>query len=56
MPSSNFIWVNQQQIFCKGAAAEIWARGGQYNKKPESILTKKFTFNTPGFKNLKNSK
>jgi len=45
MPPSNFIWVtNQQRVFMNGAAAEIWARGGHYKKKPKSILTKKYTF------------
>jgi len=57
MPPSNFIWVtNQQRVFIHGGAAEIWARGGHYMKKLESILTEKFMFNTPGFKNLKTSK
>jgi len=47
MPPSNFIWVtNQQQVFSKGAAAEIWARGGYYKKKSTSIF-KKLTFKTP---------
>jgi len=45
IPPSDFIWVtNQQRVFDKGAAAEIWARGGYYNKKPESILIEKYAF------------
>jgi hypothetical protein len=45
MPPSNFIWITDQQcIFYKGVAAEIWARGGHYNKRQKSILTKKFAF------------
>jgi hypothetical protein len=45
MPPSNFIWVtNQQTVFNKGVAAEIWARGGHYNRKPESIISKKLAF------------
>ena len=44
---SGFIWVtNQQQVFSKGAAAEIWAKGGYYKKKPQSIF-KKLTFKAP---------
>lgn len=47
IPPSDFIWVtNQQQIFNKGVAAEIWARGGQYKKKLESILTERLAFKT----------
>ncbi len=52
MPPSNFIWVtNQQTVFNKGVAAEIWARGGHYNKNPESILSKKLSFKMPSQKN-----
>jgi hypothetical protein len=47
VPPSDFIWVsNQQQAFSKGTAAEIWARGGDYKKKLQSIF-KKLTFKTP---------
>jgi hypothetical protein len=52
LPPSDFIWVtDQQRIFNNGVASEIWARGGQYKKKPESILTKKLAFNIPAIKN-----
>ena len=45
MPPSDFIWVtDQQRVFYKGAAANIWARGGQYKKKLESILTERLAF------------
>jgi hypothetical protein len=55
MPPSDFIWVtNQQQVTINGAAAEIWARGGHYNKKPESILSKKLSFKIPAPKNNRN--
>ena len=48
MPPSNFIWVtNQERMFSHGISAEIWARGGQYKKPPESILSQKFAFKAP---------
>lgn len=48
MPPSGFIWVtNQQRVFSNGVAAGIWARGGYYNKKSESIFTEKIAFNAP---------
>lgn len=38
-PPSDFIWLtSQNNMFKNGLAAEIWARGGQYNKPRESIL------------------
>ena len=38
-PPSDFIWLtSRNNMFKNGLAAEIWARGGQYNKPRESIL------------------
>jgi len=48
IPPSNFIWVtDQDRMFSHGLSAEIWVRGGQYNKPPESILSKKLAFEAP---------
>ena len=45
MPPSNFIWVtDQKRMFSHGVSAEIWTRGAQYNKPPESILSLKLAF------------
>lgn len=45
MPPSDFIWVtDQEQMFSHGVSAEIWAKGGRYDKKAESILGPKFAF------------
>jgi len=43
IPGSDFIWLtDQSQIFDHGVAANIWIRGGQYEKPRESILGKSF--------------
>jgi len=48
MPPSNFIWVaNQERMFSHGVSAEIWARGGNYDKPLESILSQKLAFEAP---------
>ncbi|MFC1814111.1 replication-relaxation family protein [Thermodesulfobacteriota bacterium] len=48
MSPSKFIWVtNQDQMFSHGLSAEIWMRGGQYDKPPESILSQKLAFEAP---------
>ena len=48
MPPSDFIWVtNMTEIFSKGIAAKIWARGGHLNQNPESILNEKYAFESP---------
>ena len=45
MPPSNFIWVtDQDRMFSHGISAEIWARGGWYEKREESILGRKLFF------------
>jgi len=45
MPPSNFIWVtDQDQMFSHGLSAEIWARGGRYEKPLESILGRELAF------------
>jgi len=45
MPPSNFIWVtDQERMFSHGISAEIWARGGRYEKQEESILGHKLAF------------
>jgi hypothetical protein len=45
MPPSNFIWVtDQKRMFSHGISAEIWARGGRYEKPTESILGHKLAF------------
>ena len=45
MPPSNFIWVtDQKRMFSHGISAEIWARGGWYEKPAESILGRKLAF------------
>jgi len=39
MTPSDFIWVtDQDKMFSIGLSAEIWARGGRYDKDPQSIL------------------
>lgn len=38
-PSSDFIWLtDQDRLFAKGVAADIWARGGKLNAAQESIV------------------
>ena len=45
MPPSNFIWAtDQERMFSYGISAEIWARGGGYEKPAESILGRKLAF------------
>ena len=45
MSPSDFIWVaDQEKMFSSGISAEIWARGGRYDKPPESILNNRFAF------------
>jgi len=45
MPPSDFIWVtDQEQMFSHGVSAEIWARGGRFVRKKESILGPKLAF------------
>jgi len=48
IPPSDFIWVtDQDRMFSHGVSADIWARGGQYNKPPESFLSQKLAFEAP---------
>ena len=45
MPPKDFIWVTEiNRIFSKGISAPIWARGGQYENHPESILGQTLAF------------
>jgi hypothetical protein len=54
MPPSDFIWVtDQNSMFVNGVAANIWARGGNDNKKLESILTERFAFKISNFKEVR---
>ncbi len=44
-PPSQFIWItDQEKMFSRGIAADIWAKGGKYNQPSESILGKKLAF------------
>ncbi len=48
MPPSDFVWLtDQERMFSKGLSAEIWARGGKYQKPAESILGPKLRFDAP---------
>jgi len=39
MPPSDFVWLTEcSRLFSEGAAAEIWARGGNLQGPPQSIL------------------
>ena len=48
MRPSDFIWItDQNQMFSHGISAEIWSRGGRYDKPSESILGRKLAFEAP---------
>ena len=48
MPPSDFIWVTDlSKMFQNGLSAQIWTRGGNQNKKPESILTDRLSCASP---------
>ena len=45
MPPKGFIWVTEfNRVFSKGISAPIWARGGQHDNPPESILGSTLAF------------
>jgi hypothetical protein len=48
IPPMDFIWLtDQERMFSQGLSAEIWARGGKYQKPSESILGPKLKFDAP---------
>lgn len=54
MPPSDFIWItNQDKLFTHGISAEIWSRGGRYDKPSESILGRKLAFEAPVVGNIR---
>lgn len=54
MAPSDFIWVtDQSRMFSNGISAEIWSRGGCYDKASESILGHNLAFDSPVLDTLK---
>ena len=53
MSPSDFIWLTEQEkIFSDGVSAKIWARGGRFDKEPESIL-RQLAFKAPILNKIK---
>ena len=53
-PPSKFIWItDQEKMFSRGIAADIWAKGGKYDQPSESILGKKLAFESTVMNKIK---
>lgn len=53
-PPSNFIWItDQEKMFSRGIAADIWTKGGKYNHPSESILGEKLAFESTVMNKIK---
>jgi len=54
MPPSDFIWLtNQEEMFSHGLASEIWVRGGEGNRPPQSIIGPNLATKTSIMDNIK---
>ena len=53
-PPSKFIWItDQEKMFSRGIAADIWAKSGKYDQPSESILGKKLAFESTVMNKIK---